>query len=100
MSALSRVEGALPLQFAGWRGVLSDYYELGKPRIVYLLLVTTAAAMLMAAHGLPAGHIALWTLAGGALAAASAGAYNCVIDRDIDRIMRRTMTRPVATGRI
>ena len=37
---------------------------------------------------------------GGALAAGSAGAFNCVIDRDIDRLMARTMTRPVATGRI
>jgi len=37
---------------------------------------------------------------GGALAAGSAGAFNCVIDRDIDRLMSRTMARPVAAGRI
>ena len=100
MSALSRVEGARPLHFPGLRGTVSDYYELGKPRIVYLLLVTTAAAMVMAAHGLPSVHVVVWTLIGGALASLSAGAYNCVIDRDVDRIMRRTMMRPVATGRI
>ena len=100
MNALSRVEGALPLHFTGWRGVVSDYYELGKPRIVYLLLITTAATMVMAAHGLPSPPVALWTLVGGALASLSAGAFNCVIDRDVDRIMRRTMMRPVATGRI
>jgi protoheme IX farnesyltransferase len=102
VNTLSRVDSvAVPHpNIAGWRGVLRDYYELGKPRIVLLLLVTTAASMVMAAHGMPPLHIALWTLLGGALSAASAGAYNCVIDRDIDRVMRRTMTRPVATGRI
>jgi protoheme IX farnesyltransferase len=102
VNTLSRVDSvAVPHpKIAGWRGVLRDYYELGKPRIVLLLLVTTAASMVMAAHGMPPLHIALWTLLGGALSAASAGAYNCVIDRDIDRVMRRTMTRPVATGRI
>jgi protoheme IX farnesyltransferase len=103
MNTLSRVDGsalASEHHATGWRGVLLDYYELGKPRIVYLLLITTAAAMVMAAHGLPSLELLFWTLLGGALSAASAGAFNCVIDRDIDRVMRRTMLRPVATGRI
>jgi heme o synthase len=100
VNTLSRVEGSLPVQLAGWRGIVSDYYELGKPRIIILLLITTAAAMVMAAHGLPPLALAFWTLLGGALSAASAGAYNCVIDRDIDRVMRRTRLRPVPTGRI
>jgi len=103
MNTLSRVDGAAVAaeqHAAGWRGVLVDYYELGKPRIVYLLLITTAAAMVMAAHGMPSPGLLFWTLLGGALSAASAGAYNCVIDRDIDRVMRRTMLRPIVTGRI
>jgi protoheme IX farnesyltransferase len=103
MNTLSRVDGnalASEHQTTGWRGVLLDYYELGKPRIVYLLLITTAAAMVMAAHGLPSPELLFWTLLGGALSAASAGAFNCVIDRDIDRVMRRTMLRPIVTGRI
>jgi heme o synthase len=82
------------------RGTLADYYGLTKPRIIVLLLITTLAAMLMAAHGIPPLGLTLATLVGGALAAASGGAFNCVIDRDIDRLMRRTMARPVATGRI
>jgi protoheme IX farnesyltransferase len=82
------------------RNVLADYYELSKPRIIYLLLITTAAAMAMAAHGLPPLGIALWTLLGGALSAASAGAFNCVYDADIDGIMRRTIDRPIPQGRI
>ncbi len=77
-----------------------DYYELSKPRIIVLLLVTTAAAMVMAAGGLPPLRIALLTLLGGALAAASAGAFNCIYDADIDALMKRTRNRPIPAGRI
>ncbi len=99
-STLSRLDGNVAVVHAGWRGTVGDYYEITKPRIAYLLLITTFAAMLMAAHGWPPLEITLATLVGGALAAASAGAFNCVIDRDIDRLMTRTMARPLATGRI
>jgi protoheme IX farnesyltransferase len=80
--------------------VLNDYYELSKPRIIYLLLITTGAAMVMAARGLPPIATVIWTLLGGALSAASAGAFNCVYDADIDKIMKRTALRPVPMGRI
>jgi protoheme IX farnesyltransferase len=99
-TSLSRLEGLAPPATGGWRGVALDYYELTKPRIAYLLLITTFAAMVMATHGMPSASLTLLTLLGGALAAGSAGAFNCVIDRDIDRLMTRTMARPVATGRI
>jgi len=79
---------------------LVDYYELSKPRIIALLLVTTAAAMVMAARGLPSFGVLFWTLSAGALAAASAGALNCVWDADIDRIMKRTQSRPIPQGRV
>jgi heme o synthase len=85
---------------AGWRGRVVDYYDLTKPRIIALLLVTTLAAMVMAARGLPPLGLLLATLVGGALAAGSAGAFNCIIDRDIDRLMARTAARPLAVGRI
>ena len=99
-STLSRLDGVSTPILPGWRGTVCDYYELTKPRIMYLLLITTFAAMLMAARGLPPVGLVLATLVGGALAAGSAGAFNCVIDRDIDRIMLRTRTRPVPMGRI
>ncbi|MEO6835893.1 MAG: heme o synthase, partial [Candidatus Tumulicola sp.] len=79
---------------------VNDYYELSKPRIIMLLLITTAAAMVMAARGLPSLGLVLWTLLGGALAAASAGALNCAYDADIDRLMKRTSERPIPRGRI
>jgi protoheme IX farnesyltransferase len=80
--------------------ILNDYYELAKPRIIYLLLITTAAAMLMAARGLPPLGLVFWTLLGGALASASAGTLNCVFDSDIDVLMKRTALRPIPMGRI
>jgi heme o synthase len=77
-----------------------DYYELSKPRIIVLLLVTTAASMVMASRGMPRLDLLFWTLLAGGLAAASAGAFNCVWDADIDAIMKRTATRPIPQGRI
>lgn len=79
---------------------LVDYYELSKPRIILLLLITTYAAMIMAARGMPPLGLTVWTLLGGALAAGSAGALNCVWDADIDAVMRRTQNRPIPRGAI
>jgi protoheme IX farnesyltransferase len=98
--AVARVEPGRTVPASTLRSVIADYYELTKPRIIVLLLITTLAAMVMAARGLPPLGLTLLTLIGGALSAGSAGAFNCIIDRDIDRLMRRTMQRPLATGRI
>jgi len=49
--------------------MVRDYFELAKPRIIVLLLITTAAAMVMAARGIPPLALTFWTLLGGALAA-------------------------------
>ena len=77
-----------------------DYLSLTKPRIVELLLVTTVPAMIAAASGWPGTRLIVTTVVGGALVSGSAHATNMVIDRDIDRLMRRTAHRPVPTGRI
>src|ERR1700712_3506103 len=74
------------------------YVALTKPRVIELLLVTTAPVMILAAHGIPNLFVVFATLVGGTLSAASANAYNCYIDRDIDRVMKRTQKRPLVTG--
>jgi heme o synthase len=100
-STISRVEGAAkPIAHTGWRATFDDYVELTKPRIIVLLLITTIATMIMASRGIPPLALTFWTLLGGALAAASAGAFNCVYDSDIDTKMKRTMGRPVPRGAI
>ncbi|SDE50650.1 heme o synthase [Auraticoccus monumenti] len=77
------------------RDVVGAYLALTKPRIIELLLVTTIPAMFLAAGGVPDLGLVLVTLLAGALAAASANAFNCVLDRDIDELMRRTRRRPL-----
>ena len=79
------------------RAVVGAYVALTKPRIIELLLVTTVPAMVLAAGGWPSGVLVLATLLGGSLAAGSANALNCYVDRDIDARMRRTARRPLAT---
>jgi protoheme IX farnesyltransferase len=51
--------------------------------------------MFLAAGGVPPLTVVLTTMIGGCLAAASANAFNCVLDRDIDERMRRTRRRPL-----
>jgi protoheme IX farnesyltransferase len=77
------------------RDVLSAYVGLTKPRIIELLLVTTVPAMFLAAGDVPRLGLVLATMIGGCFAAASANAFNCVLDRDIDERMRRTRRRPL-----
>lgn len=77
------------------RAIARAYLSLTKPRIVELLLVTAGPAMVLAAGGLPPFGPAVAVLVGGALAAGAANALNCYLDRDIDRVMRRTARRPL-----
>jgi heme o synthase len=70
-------------------------FQLTKPRIIELLLVTTLPTMLLARRGLPGLELVLVTLLGGALAAGSANTLNCYLDRDIDAVMKRTSHRPL-----
>ena len=71
-----------------------------KPRVIELLLVTTAPVMFLAAHGIPNLWLVLGTLVGGTLSAGSANAFNMYIDRDIDILMARTKGRPIVTGEV
>jgi heme o synthase len=81
------------------------YIALTKPRIIELLLVTTVPAMVLATRDLPAAVagvswsdwavLVFWTMLGGTLAAGSANAINCYLDRDIDQLMTRTRRRPL-----
>ncbi|MDR7562362.1 MAG: heme o synthase [Armatimonadota bacterium] len=81
-------------------GGFRAYLELGKPRIVLLLLVTTACAMFAAAGRALPWEVVAATLVGGALSAAGANALNQVLDRDVDAVMDRTKHRPLVTGRV
>ena len=80
--------------------VIQSYYQLTKPRIIPLLLITTAAAMWLASDGATDPVLFLVTVIGGMFAAASAQTMNCIYDRDIDYAMERTRSRPIPSGRV
>ena len=82
----------------GVKASVSAYVALTKPRIIELLLVTTVPTMIVAERGLPSPWLMLATVIGGSLAAGGANAINMVVDRDIDKLMARTATRPLVTG--
>jgi heme o synthase len=83
-----------------WRAQIGDYVALTKPRIIELLLVTTVPTMVVAERGLPSVWLMLATVIGGTLAAGGANAINMYVDRDIDKLMKRTQNRPLASGRL
>lgn len=81
---------------AGWR----DYLELTKPKVVALMIITSAIGMLLASDGAVPWSTLLFGNLGIALCAGSAAAINHVVDRRIDVQMARTQRRPLAQGRV
>ena len=84
----------------GFRRKAKAYVALTKPRVMELLLVTTIPVMILAAGGFPDWWLVLATVLGGAMSAGSAASFNMYIDRDIDRVMKRTKNRPLVTGEV
>ena len=80
--------------------LLTDYFELSKPLIILLLLLSALTGMIIAEQGLQQIHLIATVLVAGALASAGANAINNFMDRDIDTVMSRTKSRPVAGSRV
>lgn len=79
---------------------IAAYITLCKPRVVVLMMITTLVGMCLATHHMLDWHVLLFANLGIALAASSAAAINHVIDRDLDRQMKRTKRRPLVQGEI
>ena len=82
----------------GMRERFAPYFWVTKPRIVELLLATAVPTLFLASEGLPTVIATIAVVIGGSAAAASANTYNSVYDRDIDAVMHRTGSRPLASG--
>lgn len=82
--------------FATWR----DYFELTKPKVVYLIVFTAIVGTLLASPGWPPLDALLWGNIGIALASGCAAAINHVLDQRIDEQMARTRNRPLPKGKI
>ena len=77
----------------------SDWLALLKPRVMTLVVYSGAVGLVVApVHMNPI--LALTAILCIAVGAGAAGAINMWYDRDIDAVMRRTASRPVAAGRI
>lgn len=82
---------------------LKNYIEVTKPPIVFLLVFTSLATMLVALrYAAIKINPVLIPVAVAAITASSAGCdtLTCYFDRDIDAVMRRTRNRPIPSGRI
>jgi len=74
------------------------YVALTKPDVSFLVLITTAAGYYMGARGPVAWLHLIHTVFGTMLIAAGTAALNHYIERDSDRLMRRTASRPLPSG--
>lgn len=88
---------ALPQHYSQqWR----DYYQLTKPKVVALLVLTAWVGMMLAQPGLPKLGLMISATVGIGLLSAAAAAMNHIVDQRIDAQMARTYHRPVARGRL
>jgi protoheme IX farnesyltransferase len=81
---------------ANWR----DYYELTKPRVVMLLLLTALVGMCLATDTWVDPQILVAGMLGIGLLSSAAAVINHVVDHKIDSVMARTFNRPVAKGKV
>ena len=78
----------------------SDFYEMCKPRVVMLMILTSLVGMFLAVPGMVPVNTLIFGNIGIALVAASGAVVNHLIDRKIDVVMKRTRNRPLAQGRV
>ena len=83
-------------QSATWR----DFYEMCKPRVVMLMILTSVVGMLLAVPGMVPLDVLILGNLGIALVAGSGAAVNHLIDRKVDSLMKRTHNRPLPQGRV
>jgi protoheme IX farnesyltransferase len=79
---------------------VADLVALGKPRVVFMVLVTTLVGFHLGSHAGQDYVLLLPTLIGTALAAAGTLALNQYFERDIDALMERTRSRPLPDRRL
>jgi protoheme IX farnesyltransferase len=79
---------------------MRDYVELTKPRITWLILMSTAVGYFFGHQGAWRLWPILHTILGTALIASGTAALNQWYEREADRKMRRTADRPIPSGRL
>lgn len=82
------------------RATLGTFVELTKPRVILLLLITGYFGMWVANGGFPDLKLTFWTMLGLYLSCGGANAVNQWFDSDIDSVMKRTLKRPIPSGKL
>lgn len=80
--------------------IFQDYYEMTKPKVVLLLLLTALVGMCLASDSWVSWQILIAGLTGIGFLSSAAAVVNHVVDRRIDSKMARTFNRPVVKGKI
>lgn len=81
-------------------GYCRAYYQLTKPKVVALLVLTAWVGMMLATPAPPDVFLVLLASLGIALVSAAAAAFNHVLDQKIDAQMARTYMRPLPKGKL
>ena len=79
---------------------LVSYFELTKPRILPMVLLSGLPAIILASEGPPSIPVAVAILVGISLAAGAANSLNAYLESDLDALMKRTRGRPIPSGRL
>lgn len=87
-------------QTGSFFGLLKDLYEITKPKVVFMLVITAIVGMVLAQEGWPDLGLLIIASVGIGLLSAAAAALNHIVDQKIDAKMARTYNRPIAKGRI
>jgi protoheme IX farnesyltransferase len=77
-----------------------QFFALAKPRVVSLIVFTAIIGMFLAVPGVPPAGPVLFGTIGIALVAGAAAAINCLVEQNIDKLMRRTSWRPLPRGQL
>ncbi len=79
----------------GLRRSLALYYEMSRPRVLFLVVFTGLPTLIMGQKLTPSFSLAFWVIVGTALSGAACSVLNAYLERDIDARMARTQNRPL-----
>ena len=79
---------------------LAAFIELTKPRITFLILISTALGFYMASNRVINWIAFFYTMVGTLFLSGGAGTINHYIEKDLDTLMNRTKSRPIPAGLI
>ena len=82
------------------KSTLAAFFELTKPRIIILILISTALGYYLGESGTINNLKFIYTMLGTAVLAGAAGTINHCIEKDLDILMDRTKSRPIPAGLI